>query len=57
MHVQLLLFLYHQQMEELGAILVVVQVNLVVQEVQEAGGVSGGSRGTSGSSNEGKSWW
>ena len=36
MHVQLLLFLSHQQEEELGPILVVVQVNLALQEVQEA---------------------
>ena len=35
-HVKLLLFLSHQQMEELWAILVVVQANLVVQEAQEA---------------------
>ena len=35
-HFQLLLFLSHQQGEELGANLVVVQVNLAVQEVQEA---------------------
>ena len=35
-HVQLLLFLSHQQVEEQGAILVVVQVNLAVQEGQEA---------------------
>ena len=35
-HVQLLLFLSHQQVEELGAILVVVHMNLAVQEVQEA---------------------
>ena len=35
-HYQLLLFLSHQQVEELGAILVVVQVDLEVQEVQEA---------------------
>ena len=34
-HVQLLLFLFHQQVEELGAILVVVQGNLAVQDVQE----------------------
>ena len=36
MRVQLLLFLPHQQEEELGPILVAVQVNLAVQEVQEA---------------------
>ena len=35
-HFQLSLLLSHQQVEELGAILVVVQVNLAVQEVQEA---------------------
>ena len=35
MHCQLLLFLSQQQVEELGAILVVVQVNLAVQEVPE----------------------
>ena len=35
-HVQLLLFVSHQQEEELGPILVVVQVNLLVQELQEA---------------------
>ena len=35
-HFQLLLFLTHQQVEELGAILVVVQVNLAVQEAREA---------------------
>ena len=35
-HFQLLLFLSHQQVEELGAILVVVHVNLAVQEAQEA---------------------
>ena len=34
-HVQLLLFFPHQQVEELGTILVVVQVNLAVQEGQE----------------------
>ena len=34
-HFQLLLFLFHQQVEELGAIQV-VQVDLAVQEVQEA---------------------
>ena len=34
-HFQLLLFLFHQQVEELGAILVVVQVNLAVQEAPE----------------------
>ena len=47
-HVQLLLFISHQQVEELGAILLVVQVNLAVQE--GVGGVSVGSRGTSESS-------
>ena len=40
----------HQQVEELWAILVVVQANLAVLEVQEAPKVSGGSRGTSRSS-------
>ena len=35
-HFQLLLFLSHQHVEELGAIMVVVQVNLAVQGVQEA---------------------
>ena len=35
-HFQLLLILSHQQVEQLGAILVVVQVNLAVQEAQEA---------------------
>ena len=35
-HVQLFLFLSHQQVEELGAILVVVQADLDVQDVQEA---------------------
>ena len=35
-HFQLLLFLSHQQVEELGAIPVVVKVNLAVQNVQEA---------------------
>ena len=35
-HVQLLLFRSHQQVEEVGTILVVVQSNLAVQEVQEA---------------------
>ena len=35
-HVQLLLFLPHQQEEELGPILVAVQVNLAAQELQEA---------------------
>ena len=35
-HVQLLPSLSHQQVEELGAILEVVQANLEVQEVQEA---------------------
>ena len=34
-HFQLLLFLSHQQVEELGAILVVVQVNLAVKETTE----------------------
>ena len=34
-HFQLLLFLSHQKVEELGAILVVVQVNLAVQEAQK----------------------
>ena len=38
-HFQLLLFLSHQQVEELGATLMVVQVNLAVQEVQVAPGV------------------
>ena len=36
MHFRLLLCLSHQQVEELGAILVVVQADLAVQEVQEA---------------------
>ena len=36
MHFQLLLFLFHQQVEELEAILVVVQVNLAVQEALAA---------------------
>ena len=35
-HFQLLLLLSHWQVEELGAILVVIQVNLEVQEAQEA---------------------
>ena len=35
-HVQLLLFLSHQQVEELGAILKIIQVNLEVQEVMVA---------------------
>ena len=48
-HFQLLLFLSDQQVEELGAILVVDQANLEVQGSGGAGGVSGGSRGTSGS--------
>ena len=39
-HFWLLLFLSHQHVEELGAILAMVQVNL------EAAEVSGGSRGT-----------
>ena len=50
MHFQLLLFLSQQQVEELGAILVVVKLNLAVQEEGGSGGVSGGLRGKSGSS-------
>ena len=39
-HFRLLLFLSHQQVDELEAILVAVQVNLAVQEAQEAPEVS-----------------
>ena len=35
-HFRFLLFISHQLVEELGAILVVVQANLAVQEAQEA---------------------
>ena len=48
----LLLFLSHQQVDALGEILVVLEVDLAVQAGGSGGaqGVSGGPRGTSGSS-------
>ena len=52
-HVQLLLFLSHHQVEELGGILVVVQMNLAVHEAQEARGMKRNIRIIK----EGKSWW
>ena len=55
MHFRFLDFLSHQQVEELGAILVVVQVNLVVQEV--AGSVVRRTKRNIRVIKEGKSWW
>ena len=56
LHFQFQLFFSHQQVVKLGAILVVVYVNLAVQEVQEAPEVVGKTQRKTKIIEEGKSW-